>query len=197
MPNTPQDHWDYTIKEWGSEPFISIVNKLPELKNIWDVGANVGGFSYVMKKKYPKAKITCFEPVEINHKALVENMPDVVALKKGIYYGKTESKVLWRGENIGAFFVEHINSGEPRIENGETMELITLESLNSMPDLIKLDVEGAEENIIEHSTVIKNIPHIIVEWHPDTPPLPFFEKHLPNHKVNVNLQDKQFLLCLR
>ena len=200
MPATTDDHWIYTINEWTREPFTQILDALPKtIKAIHDIGANVGGFTHVIHEKYPKAIIYAFEPVAANFDALFTNVHEyAVPIPRGIYYGATQSRVTSRGDsNIGAFFLEQINAGEPRVFHNEVIELRPLEDYPTA-DLIKLDVEGAEENIIEHSTVLKTTPLIIVEWHPDhVNPIEFFSKHLPNHKIVVNLENKQFLLCLK
>lgn len=197
MP-TPKEHWGYTIEEWQKAEFQSIVNQIPDIKIFWDIGANVGGVAEIIKRRIPEVSIHCFEPVLVNYEELVRNVPYATCHQFGIYYGAKESKVLWRGSNDGAYFVEQINSGEPRIQTGEVMILKELEELDlEKPDLIKLDVEGAEENILEHSHLVKKTPYLIIEWHPNTEPINFFAKHLPNHRVVVNLSDKQFLLCLK
>lgn len=198
MPETPVSHFEYTVKEWSNEPFIKILNELHNVRIIYDIGANVGGFTYVLHKKFPEAKFVCFEPVEINYEALKEYVPYATCIKKGIYYGATESKVTWRGSNIGAFFLEQVNSGEPRIDYGETIELTTLEELKlPKPDLIKMDIEGAEENVLANSEMCRTCPNLIIEWHPDhVDYAEFFKKYLPNHKIIINLDNKQFLLCL-
>jgi FkbM family methyltransferase len=199
MPETPERHWAYTIKEWGAPKYQEMLTLLPsEVGVIYDIGANVGGFSHVIQQKYPKAAIHAFEPVKINYDALVKYMPNINHHKLGIYYGFTKSVVQSRGDsNIGAFFVEHIDAGEPRINHDETMDLVELESLQlPPPDLIKLDVEGAEENILEHSDLCRKTPYILLEWHPNTEPVEFFKKHLPNHKILSTINTNQFLLAL-
>lgn len=197
MP-TPKEHWDYTINEWNNSVFQQITSRLPELNVIYDIGANVGGFTEVMKRKYPNADIYCFEPVPINFEELVKNVPYAQAFQFGIFYGQTSTKLLWRGSNEGAIFVEYTDSGEPRIDRGEVAELKELEDLGiPKPDLIKMDVEGSELNIIEHSAIVKETPYLIVEWHPNQDCEKFFETHLPNHRVLVNIGNNQILLCLK
>lgn len=196
MP-TPKEHWNYTIDEWAKAPFTEITERLPDLKVIFDIGANVGGFSETMKRKYPDANIFCFEPVSENFDELVKNTPYAIHIKKGVFYGQTEAKLLWRGSNEGGIFVEYTDSGEPRVERGEVAQLVELERFGIKPDLIKMDVEGSELNIIEHSSLVKETPYLIVEWHPNEDCEKFFEKHLPNHRVLVNIGNNQILLCLK
>lgn len=201
MPTTVKEHLEYTVNEWTSKPFTKILDVLPsELNVIYDIGANVGGWTKVIKDKYPNSKVHAFEPDEVNFEALKECGTKLTAYKIGIYYGKDFGKLQWRADgNIGALFLEYVNAGEPRVDLEQLIELFTLEELKlPKPDLIKMDVEGAEENIIQNSTLLKETPYIIVEWHPDhIKPKDFFKKHLPNHKIMVNLEDKQFLLCLK
>lgn len=196
MPNTPREHWDWTIKEWGSN-FNKILDAIPEVSVVYDIGANVGGFTHIMKNKFPDALYFCFEPVDVNYQALLEYVPYAKSFKKGIYYGAKTSRALWRGSNIGAFFLEQVNSGEPRVDYGETISLCTLEELKlPKPDLIKIDIEGAEENVLVNSSICKDCPNLIIEWHPDHVDFrEFFKTNLPKHDIVVNLDNHQFLLC--
>lgn len=194
MPNSPSEHWEYTIHEWSNQPFTSILDALPSIKVLYDIGANAGGFTHVIKNRFPDVKAYCFEPMKSTCQYLKQFVPYAMVIEKGVYYGKTESRAVWRGSNMGAYFVEHIDAGEPRVFTDEIMELCELENLGiEKPDLIKMDIEGAEENVIEHSTAVKDCPYLIIEWHPDRNPYEFFEKYL-NHEILVDLEGKQFLL---
>lgn len=200
MPSTPIEHWDYTINEWNSGTFAPILNSLPtEISVFYDIGANVGGFSHIIHQKNPNAQIFTFEPVKSNFEALEQNLPYATNFNFGIFYGARESKALWRGDNIGAIFVEQIDSGEPRIwRDYEKIQLKTLEELDiPPPEVIKMDIEGAEENVLEHSDICRKAPWIVLEWHPNTNPFEFFKKYLPNHEIVENVQNCQFLLKLK
>lgn len=196
MPVTTQDHWEYTIREWSNDPFTRLVNAMPDiLEIIFDVGANAGGWSELMHRKYPSAQFHCFEPVPYNYDALVVNTPFATHYNYGIYYGKTDSAIQCRGDgNIGAFFVEHIDAGSPIVTVEGRMTLKTLEEVGIVPDLVKMDIEGAEENVIMYSDLLRNTPWIIVEWHPDRSFEELRKNYLPNHEVVVNLENKQYLL---
>lgn len=201
MPVTQKDHWIYTVDEWTRDPYTQLLNALPfTLKVVYDIGANVGGWARVMQDRYDnKLEMHCFEPVQANYDMLCEQMPDAHNHKWGIFYGATESKVMSRGgTNCGAYFVEQIDAGEPRYEHDEVIELRPLEGQGlPHPDLVKLDIEGSEENVMAHSTMLKKVKWIIVEWHPNTDARAFFKEHLPNHGIVLNVATNQYLLCLR
>lgn len=196
MPVNIQDHWEYTLREWTNDPFTRLVNAMPEtLGVIFDVGANAGGWTEVMHRKYPNAEFHCFEPVPYNYEGLIKNVPYAKHYNYGIYYGKTDSAIQCRGDgNIGAFFVEHIIAGNPIVTVEGRMVLKTLEEVGVAPDLVKMDIEGAEENVIMYSDLLRNTPWIIVEWHPDSSFEELRKQFLPNHEVVVNLENKQYLL---
>lgn len=201
MPSSQKGHWTYTIDEWHSDQFKQILEHLPiDIRVVYDVGANVGGWTEVMKEKYPSAYYYCFEPVFENYDALIKNVPYAVNLPYGIYYGHRTSKVHSRGDhNVGAFFVEHIVAGDPIVEHeGELMQLRTFEELElPKADLMKFDIEGAEVNVLENSSLVKSTPWLIVEWHPNESGEAFFKENLPNHKIVHNIDNMQYLLCLK
>lgn len=200
MPTSQKGHFEYTIKEWNSDQFKIILDGLPYVLNVvYDVGANVGGWAHVLTEHKAVAKVYCFEPVFDNYDALVKNVPWATCLPYGIWYGAHTSKVHSRGDNnVGAFFVDGINAGEPIKEHEGIMQLRTFEELGlPKPDLIKFDIEGAEENVIENSRMVKETPWLIVEWHPKRDPFEFFREHLPNHRIVINLEKMQFLLRLK
>lgn len=199
MPATPSDHFEYTVTEWSNPPFVDILNALPKrLDIIYDIGANSGGFTHVLRNKYRLATFYCFEPLKRNFDELVINTPYAHHFKVGIFYGVEEAKLYERGGNIGAVFLEQVNTGQPREFTGESVHLSELENLRiQKPDLIKIDVEGAETNIIPNSNVVKDCKYLIIEWHPSNNGVDFFKEHLPNHEILVDLEGKQFLLCKR
>jgi FkbM family methyltransferase len=191
------EHWVYTVREWSQEPLIQILNALPEVRVVFDIGANVGGWTHILLQRMPTAKVHCFEPMPNNFEALQINIPDAKHHQYGIYYGQTEAQMFGRGDgNVGAVFVEWIDSGEPRVAVGEKIPLRKLEGNRlPKPDLIKMDVEGAEVNIIPNSPIVKTCKWLIIEWHPEhIPVIPFFTEHLPNHDVVLRVGN-QFLLC--
>lgn len=195
-------HWDFTLREWNEPKFFEILEEAlkKKPKKIFDIGACVGGWSYVVRQ-HTDAKIEAFEPFNENYGKLVKNIEetkmDVTPHNFGIYYGKTEANASWRGSNIGAIFVDEIDT-TMCMPAGQVFQLKTLEEVTkTRPDLIKLDVEGAEKNIIENSKMLQEVPQIIIEWHFNgvENAEEYFAKHLP-HKVVKNLEGGMFLLSL-
>lgn len=199
MPDSPAAHWDYTLREWSSEEFQKLLEPITKLKVVYDIGANVGGFSRIILDKFPDADVYAWEPVDTNYAALKEYMPGITAFQEGIFYGATESRVCNHGDgNIGALFVEQIPAGDPIFVDTRIMKLRTLEEYKiPKPDLVKMDVEGSEDNIIENSTLLKKSKYILVEWHHTGGAEEFFKKHLPKHQIIGDLQHMQYLLCLK
>lgn len=188
-------HWAYTIKEWSEKPLSNILEALPKINILYDIGANVGGFCHLLMSKFPEARVYAWEPVKDNFNALKERCPTVTVFQKGIYYGRTEARPLWSSTNVGGISIEQFDFVKPKKPRGdEILELDELENFNlEKPDLIKIDVEGAEGNIIEHSSIFKECPNLIIEWHLTSNPQDFFEQHL-NHKIIKNIGNYQFLL---
>lgn len=193
------DHWDYTIQEWHSAPFWALLVeafKLP-IKTVWDVGACVGGWSQVVHEYLPEAQIYAFEPFAENFLALKERaIPNVEPIPYAIWYGARTVRAMWRGSNIGAIFIEEVDT-TMATDTGQTFMTCPLEGWNfPQPDLIKFDVEGAEKNIFKNSSMLKRVPQILLEWHfvgfdsPDE----FLAETVPSHRIVARIDDGMLLL---
>ena len=82
--------------------------------------------------------------------------------------------------------------GHQVIKGDGDIELKTLEDLGiPSVDLVKIDVEGMEDEIIENSTYLHGVRWIDVEFHCEPDAVrPFLEKHLPN--FDIVLYPKRF-----
>ena len=114
----------------------------------------------------------------------------VIPIEIGIFYGKTEAKAFStkildeRGqyvfyENVGGYGIDECLQTivDKRKSNGEFVDcghfknkIFKLDTLENVfngapePDFIKIDVEGAEKNIVIHSVLLQRAKYILLEW---------------------------------
>lgn len=139
----------------------------PDLSLIYDMGANIGIASIIMTRLYPGATIHAFEPQEENFEVLkknIEGYPKIVPHKYALG-SSTGIKKLFPSDdpkNKGGF--------STIIEHGEPVQ-IGVQSIKSVverygvPELIKIDVEGAECEILRNLPNIDRVSWITGELH--------------------------------
>lgn len=214
MPISQEEHFSYTVNEWTSQQFKTLLSNIfnnNNIKNFIDIGANVGGVIKALDNlDYLKniEKIILFEPDNENYQfcyGLINNLktkyPNINfdIIKEGIYYGKTEAEVYHCGDNnIGGYFIDddinHKNklcSHLPRLSCNKIFKLCELEYyVNFDIDCIKIDIEGSELNLIENSQILKKSKFIILEWHYKTDVIEYMKEKLPNFNCILKL-DKE------
>jgi FkbM family methyltransferase len=143
---------------------------------IFDIGAHIGLATIYFKSKYPRAKILAFEPnpntaklLKLNIKA--NNLKGVKIIEAGVwdkkgknpFYTDTTSQNPW---TWGDSFIKNIwNSQTP--PQTISVKTVVLSALLTKPiDLLKLDVEGAENQIIQEAAEkLKIVKNLILEYH--------------------------------
>jgi FkbM family methyltransferase len=132
-----------------------------------DVGANIGLHSVRFSQKFNS--VYAFEPVHTNFECLQLNIKSLKNTKIhniGISNtsGILDIKVPADTKNCGAYsFVDFDDYNGDLIT--ESVTLLTLDSFNLKPNLIKIDTQGYEEQVILGSinTIKESQPVIIVE----------------------------------
>jgi FkbM family methyltransferase len=134
---------------------------------ILDCGANIGFSSLSYKRQFPNAKIIAFEPDPEFAPVLQRNLErngagDVEVVDAAIWVENGTSQ--WRCEGIDG---SHLSA-----ETGETAKTTTVRTvdlcdyLNKPVDLIKMDIEGAEYEVINHvGKKLKNVKAMSIECH--------------------------------
>jgi FkbM family methyltransferase len=149
---------------------ILFENLSKKSKIILDIGANVGKYSVLACKVNPYAKVFAFEPSKGNFKALEINKN--INKCKNLFINKValsnkKGKVkLYDGPGSGRY------SLKGKSKNFEDVEANKLDNLfkNLTIDLIKMDVEGAELDLLEGSKRLlskKRIKRMIIEIDPE------------------------------
>jgi len=182
--------------EWNNYKIISITKMMKDVKIAVDIGACVGISVNHYSEHLSPDLIIAFEPEARNIELATENLkwtPDVDLRPVGIFYGLTESKIAHSGDgNPGgrciASLANDSNGTKPIIMlDDDTYTLVTLEDelKDLVPDFIKIDVEGAEYNIIENSSLVKKARYLFIEWHvrSDDEIQEFIKEHLGDYKV--------------
>lgn len=143
-------------------------NSAEKAPYIIDGGANIGLATIFFKNKYPEAEIICFEPDKKVYDVLKNNIHTV------FNYSNTTliNKGLWSKEKTLLFDNEGADAGKIIDENSQAnttskIEVVPLGPyLNKPVDFLKLDIEGAENevltSIVDH---LLNVKRIFVEYH--------------------------------
>lgn len=129
-----------------------------------DVGAQVGYYSILAARI--GARVHAFEPSTANRKYLEKNIADNAAQNITVYpYALSDingSAHLYNGKTPGENSL--LGSGE-----GEIVETVRFDKLDITPDMIKIDVEGAEKQVLLGMSKVlyaeKPIILIIEDWY--------------------------------
>lgn len=152
---------------------------------IIDCGSNIGLSVLYFKSRYPHAVIHSFEPDPVAYEKLVANMEangfkDVFTYKAAVWIEDGELVFETDGSWGG-------HTGDDASSVGVTVKALKLDGfLDKHVDFLKMDIEGAESDVIMHTKelIAKNVERLFFEWHSLTAApqrlgeiLSFFETH--------------------
>lgn len=159
-----------TIKEILLENDYSLRVKDP--KTIIDIGGNIGTFSILASKKYPKAKILTYEPAPQTFSILKTNLKlnkcsNVIPFQLGLS-SKIQPLSLYIHSASGLSSTLRVK-GQVKKTTIRTTTLRQLFSKNNITacDFLKIDCEGAEYDILLKSpdSILKKVRVFSVEYH--------------------------------
>ena len=136
---------------------------------IIDCGSNIGLGIIFFKKMFPDAKIIGFEPDPAIYKLLEHNI-SVFGFENVEVY----QKAVWVNNNAISFKSDGAVGGSIRLLEKtneyslDKIEAVRLRDLlaNSVIDFLKIDIEGAEFDVIKDCRdVLKNANNIFIEYH--------------------------------
>lgn len=160
---------------------------------ILDCGANVGVSVLNYKRQFPSAKIVAFEPdpslVNILKRNLQKNnAEDVKVVEAAVWIQDGEMPFYCEGADGSRILLDKNN-----VENQTIVKTIDLINCITEPiDLIKMDIEGAEFDVLMHlANKLNLVKNIVVECHIDNNNIYKFAKILEllssfNFKVAIN-----------
>jgi FkbM family methyltransferase len=143
---------------------------------VLDVGANVGLFSVWAARHAPGIRVAAFEPFAENYEALIGNLSgwEHQVRPFNIALGRSEGsgQMLATGErSLDHRLSPTALSGVPNVRVVTLSDAIRLTAADAI-DFLKLDVEGAELDVIEgaDTETLRRIRKIAIEYHDNIRP---------------------------
>ncbi|MDP1569139.1 MAG: FkbM family methyltransferase [Vicinamibacterales bacterium] len=138
----------------------------PDQPVILDCGANIGYTVLHYKRLFPRARITAFEPdplfAPILRRNLARNGADDVEIVEAAVWTR-DGHAPWMVEGKDGSRLATATGGAPDVEVA-TVDLARY--LNQDIDLLKLDIEGAEFDVVPHvATHLHRVRNVLVEGH--------------------------------
>jgi FkbM family methyltransferase len=140
----------------------------PAPRSILDLGANIGASALYFRSRFPDARIHCVEASP----TIVETLRQNVA---GLGVEVEHAAVADTPGTITFYESADSWSGSTSVTSGRPVEVaaVTLDDLLSRtrPDLLKIDIEGAEFDVLPTSAKLADVSMVMGEIHstPDDP----------------------------
>lgn len=133
---------------------------------IIDGGANIGLATTFFKQLYPRCRVVAFEPDPVLYAALSKN---VVSL--GLQDVDLINAAIWNSDTSVSFISEGGGSGHIPVpgerRSSASVKAVRLKPwLNEKVDFVKLDLEGAEYEVLEDCREdLASVHNLFVEYH--------------------------------
>ena len=137
---------------------------------IVDGGANVGFTSVFFANQYPDAQIVAIEPDANNCDLIRRNcggIPNVRVIQAGLWTSNAALTIKNPNDPSWAFQLGESPQAASGSVNGITIPNLLAQSVTGMIDILKLDIEGAEERLFSdgYTDWIDKVRTIIIEIH--------------------------------
>jgi FkbM family methyltransferase len=135
---------------------------------IIDAGANIGIASLYFAAQCPDALIVAIEPEPKNFALLRENVKGlpVVPIESALSSGGENVKVIDPDMGCWGFRTESTSDSEFDVQSVTIPEIFTEHRDHCVPFVVKIDIEGFEDNVFSKNTRwIDDVPILIVELH--------------------------------
>jgi FkbM family methyltransferase len=153
---SPSSDFSVFLQVFFTEQYLPVINfclfNKIEIKNIVDLGSNVGFTSIYFSKNFSAAKIYAIEPDQNNFIALKRNtsfLKNLTPINSAVWSHKTFLTPSYKEEDDwGKTFSVYTEDSKDKIETITIDELIQIHSLETI-DILKIDIEGAEKQVFE------------------------------------------------
>ena len=140
---------------------------------VLDIGACEGMFSIWLAKLFPEIKIIAVEPVPRTFYQMLRNIGingvtniETVQAAVGPTMGRITMNVSKDFSGGSSSIIKFVESDMVQVES----DMITLEFLFERfrierARLMKIDIEGAEYEVLTNTSILKNIDYVVAEFH--------------------------------
>ena len=137
---------------------------------IIDAGANIGLRSIWFASLFPEARIVAIEPATNNFELLQKNTEkynNITCIKAGLWKSDAFLGITNPGDDPWGFIVEERTSNE----SGNAIRAVSMPSLLEQfsigqVDVLKIDIEGSEKEVFDHSVAwIDKVNIFFIELH--------------------------------
>ncbi|MBB6327820.1 FkbM family methyltransferase [Algoriphagus iocasae] len=152
------------------QPVIEYFQSISQFPKVMvDAGGNIGAASRFLQLNFPEIKIIVIEPSKENCKVIKQNLNGVEyqLYPNALWF---QSEKLSLDETKGAWGIRVSSfSGTGDSVEGLSLQMILNLSEWGIPDFLKIDIEGAEEEIFQNDTnfkeILKKVRCISIEPH--------------------------------
>jgi FkbM family methyltransferase len=186
-----------TFKEvLEDQVYSEVLASLPACRTIIDLGANIGLTSLYLAAHFPDAKLFSVEPNADTYDVLRSNLEPLIAdgrcrtLQGAVWSAERSlvADVSQGADHFSAFATREpspTDIGETAIA-GYTMARIIAESGFSFIDLVKVDIEGAEVQLLEGDrSWLDHVGAIAIEFHGDSRRVSGFDEIMAAHHFTI------------
>jgi FkbM family methyltransferase len=171
--------WRTAVEIFGRDCYQLARAGLPPAPVVVDIGANIGGFSLAVLNLRPRAQIAAFEAspaalVALQRNVAANGVGERVAVHHAAVTGPTEPGTVWLNEHVGdlctSSVLESSDAGRESTHRVKVPARPLSAILASYPhgvDLLKMDVEGAEYDIVAATSpqLFARVQRVVVEYH--------------------------------
>lgn len=191
----PEHQYYYFYRSHDERYEVNNIQKLiVENDNCWDIGANVGFYSFLFASIANKGKVVSFEPVLKTFNDLKDgkdkNNFNNISLRNFAFGSECKSQeIYFDNEDLSMGTASFY--GAKLYNNFERVAIKTIDTEYDrlcIPDLIKIDVEGFQMEVIKggENFFKKHSPMVMIEVDNET------DKSLEDYFVNLNYKFYKF-----
>jgi FkbM family methyltransferase len=161
---------------WNMKVYDPLLDRVHDGSTVIDIGGNVGIFTVKAGLAAKNVRVLSYEPFPASFAALKENVrlngleKNITAFNKAVADKKGELELFFRAHDPGGVSLHQF--GDTNELSSIKVPAITLEEIFKenhieICDYLKMDCEGAEEQIIlsTPATLFERIRGITFEWH--------------------------------